>query len=59
MELLREMWDARCFKGWTALVTNDFFFEDENLQLATEAGCTALLFGVESLDTAWLRANKP
>lgn len=60
LELLKDLWHAGCFKGWTALVTSDFFFEDENIQLAREAGCKAFFTGVESFDTEWLeRVKKP
>jgi hypothetical protein len=50
---------AGLFDGWTALVTNDFFFKSENLDLAREAGCTGLFSGVESFDEGWnTRHNK-
>jgi hypothetical protein len=58
MALLRELTRARRLKGWCALVTSDFFFDDENLRLAKEGGCLALFSGVESFDDAgWLRRN--
>lgn len=57
MEMLRELWRAKRFLGWAALVTNDFFFDPRNLQLAREAGCVALFSGVESFDTTWLRRS--
>lgn len=41
------------FDGWTALVTNDFFFKRENVELARDAGCTGLFSGVESFDEGW------
>ena len=50
-ELRREGW----VNAWSALVTNDFFFDDDNLRLAREAGCVALFSGVESFDSSWLR----
>ena len=50
-ELQREGW----FSAWVALVTNDFFFDDENLRLARAAGCIVLFSGVESFDRQWLR----
>jgi hypothetical protein len=47
------------FRGWTALVTCDFFLRRENLDLVRDAGCTGLFSGVESFDTAWnARHNK-
>lgn len=56
MHLLRELWRAKQFGAWSALVTNDFFLREDNLKLAREAGCTALFSGVESFDTAWLQS---
>jgi hopanoid C-2 methylase len=56
LDLLREMRDAGYYRGWGALVTNDFFLKDENLRLAREAGCVALFSGVESFDNRWLRS---
>ncbi len=55
LELIKEMWKSGHFQGWSALVTNDFFFKDENLELVREAGCQALFSGVESFDTEWLK----
>ncbi len=55
IELIREMRSAGYLRGWAALVTNDFFFREENLKLVREAGCLALFSGVESFDTGWLR----
>ncbi len=43
------------FKYWSALVSGDFFYKEENLKLAAESGCTALFSGVESFDAASLR----
>src|SRR5437867_2590955 len=51
LELLRELRAAGCFKHWTALVTNDFFLNDDNLAAARASGCVALFSGVESFDT--------
>lgn len=54
LELIREMRAAGHFGGWSALVTNDFFYRQDNLDLAREAGCIGLFSGVESFDTEWL-----
>jgi len=54
MELLRELHREGRFGGWSAMVTNDFFVKQENLDLARRAGCRALFSGVESFDTAVL-----
>lgn len=56
LDLLREMQAAGLFRGWGALVTNDFFLNQENLNRARDAGCMALFSGVESFDTDWLRS---
>jgi len=55
LDLLRELWQAKQFGNWTALVTNDFFLKKDNLKLARESGCTTLFSGVESFDSAWLQ----
>jgi len=54
IRLLKEMYKDRRFGGWGALVTNDFFYDDVNLESAREAGCVALFTGVESFDNTWL-----
>lgn len=54
VEMLREMWRAGRFRAWSAIVANDFFLNDDNLQLVREAGCVALFSGVESFDCEWL-----
>ncbi len=47
------------FKYWSALVSGNFFSNEENLRLAAKSGCTALFSGVESFDNASLqRYNK-
>lgn len=38
------------FKYWSALVSSDFFSNEENLKLAASTGCTALFSGIESFD---------
>jgi hypothetical protein len=54
--LLRELYERRMIRGWSALVTGDFFRRSENLELARRAGCTTLFSGVESFDAATLAA---
>lgn len=58
LELLHELRREGYFKTWSALVTNDFFRNEENLKLAKEAGCEVLFSGVESFDAGWLRSVK-
>lgn len=59
LAMLKELWKKGAFGGWAALVTNDFFNREENLQLARESGCLALFSGVESFDAEQLkRFNK-
>ena len=50
LDLLREMTARQEIRGWSALVTGDFFLKDANLRLVKEAGCQALFSGVESFD---------
>jgi len=60
LDLIRTLWRGGHFQGWIALVTSDFFSDEDNLTRAREAGCVALFSGVESFDTDWLqRNNKP
>jgi hopanoid C-2 methylase len=55
ISLLKEMHQKGQFKGWAALVTNDFFSKRENVKLVKDAGCEVLFSGVESFDPEWLR----
>lgn len=55
LELLKEYWKKGAFRGWAALVTNDFFLHPENLRAARESGCASLFTGVESFDMNVLR----
>lgn len=43
------------FKYWSALVTGDFFLNDDNLSRAARTGCGALFTGVESFSADALR----
>ena len=54
LEMLRCLWKAKRFRGWGAIVTNDFFYDEANLHAAHEAGCLALFTGLESFDSVWL-----
>ncbi|MDH3638633.1 MAG: cobalamin-dependent protein, partial [Gammaproteobacteria bacterium] len=54
LDLIRGLWRSGYFKGWTALVTQDFFLTSENLKLVREAGCLGLFSGVESFDSLTL-----
>jgi hypothetical protein len=55
VELLKEFHRRRAFGGWAALVTSDFFADDNNLRLAKESGCLGLFSGVESFDRNQIR----
>ncbi|MFT4797580.1 MAG: radical SAM superfamily enzyme YgiQ (UPF0313 family) [Candidatus Azotimanducaceae bacterium] len=48
------------FKYWTGFVTNTFFWDDENIKLASDTGCISVFVGVESFDDhIWLEdSNK-
>jgi hypothetical protein len=54
LALVRDLFEQGWFQGWGALVTSDFFLDDENLRLARESGCRALYCGIESFDRATL-----
>lgn len=56
VEMLRELYRDGQIKGWSALVTGDFFSKAENLTLVSEAGCKSLFSGVESFDADTLRS---
>jgi hypothetical protein len=59
LQLLNTLRQKKSFWRWSALVSNDFFFEDENLELARKSGCVGLFSGVESFDEqALLNFNK-
>jgi hopanoid C-2 methylase len=55
LNLINEMRGLGQFNEWGALVTNDFYARDENLQLIREAGCELLFSGLESFDNDWLK----
>jgi hypothetical protein len=55
ISLIKELHNTGQFKGWAALVTNDFFSKRENITLVKNAGCEVLFSGVESFDPKWLR----
>ena len=50
LDLIQEFRDRGYFKRWCAITTNDFFLNDENLELAAKSGCVNLFSGVESFD---------
>ncbi|NIQ94282.1 MAG: hypothetical protein GWN87_08800, partial [Desulfuromonadales bacterium] len=56
VELCRELYQAKKIKGWSCLVTGDFFARPENLTLVKEAGCKALFSGIESFDQDTLKS---
>jgi hopanoid C-2 methylase len=55
VSLVKQLRQEGYFKDWGALVTNDCFHAEENLERMRDAGCTLLFSGVESFDTAWLQ----
>lgn len=60
LALIGELRARGHFDHWAAFVTDAFFWDEENLRRAREAGCILLWVGVESMDDAWLaRVNKP
>ncbi len=50
VDLLQSFFRRGHFKGWSALVTQDFFLCRENLDRARKSGCESLFSGVESFD---------
>ena len=60
LALFQRRREAGQFKYWSGFVTDTFFWEDENIDLARETGCISVFVGVESFDDApWLdQANK-
>ncbi len=50
---VKEGWERGQYRGWGALVTNDFYLDRGNLPLVKDAGCQFLFSGVESFDPAW------
>ena len=52
--------EAGQFKYWSGFVTDTFFWEEDNIDLARETGCISVFVGVESFDDEpWLaKANK-
>ena len=57
-DLLTELRARGYFKGWGALVTSDFFFDDEVVRAAAASGCRALFCGIESFDQQTLLAYR-
>lgn len=56
VELCKELYQSGRIKGWSCLVTGDFFARPENLEIAAAAGCKALFSGIESFDESTLRS---
>jgi radical SAM superfamily enzyme YgiQ (UPF0313 family) len=59
LELLRELRREGYFRYWSAFVTDSFFWNEADVELARQSGCFSVLVGVESFDEEWLtRVNK-
>ena len=54
--LIDEVRRAGQLQHWGALVTNDFYRGEQNLELVKNAGCELLFSGLESFDNNWLRS---
>ncbi len=50
LALARELRDKGLYSGWGALVTSDFFFDEDRIDAARAAGCEAVYCGIESFD---------
>lgn len=55
LNLIKEMRAKGHFGYWGALVTNEFFCRNDNLEAIKDAGCELLFSGLESFDNNWLR----
>lgn len=53
---MRQLHEQGVLKGWSALVTADFFKDPDNLVRFKQAGCIGFFTGVESLDAAQIAA---
>lgn len=53
---LQRLHEQGLLKGWSALVTADFFKDTENLAKFKQAGCIGFFTGVESFDPAQISA---
>ncbi len=58
LELLHRLRREGLFRAWGALVTNDFFLDEGNVERAAASGCEALFCGIESFDRASLERFK-
>jgi hypothetical protein len=50
LDRMRELHQQGVLKGWSALVTADFFKDEGNLKRFKQAGCIGFFTGVESFD---------
>ncbi len=50
LDLIQEFLDKKKLWSWGAMVSSDFFFDDENLNLLRNSGCGNIFSGVESFD---------
>jgi hypothetical protein len=48
VDLLQRLWREGLFRGWIALVTNDFFIDLDNLERVRASGCLGLFSGLET-----------
>jgi len=49
--------EAGQFKYWAGFVTDNFFWDEENIRLARDTGCMSVFVGVESFDdSVWLKS---
>jgi radical SAM superfamily enzyme YgiQ (UPF0313 family) len=58
MALFHELRAEGYLRYWSALVSNDFFYNEDNIRRAKAAGCVALFCGLESFDVDWLKGIK-
>ena len=56
LELMRQLHEVGILKGWSALVTGDFFKDATLLKRFKQAGCIGFFSGVESFDATQITA---
>ncbi len=57
IERVQKRREAGQFRYWSGFVTDTFFWDEENIQLAAETGCLSVFVGVESFDDGmWLKS---
>ena len=56
MDIIQQYYSEGKFGGWGALLTEDFFLQDENIEAAKKSGCIGFYCGVESFSSSQIMA---